>query len=70
MLGETAAAGLAAAAQEIQHETRAVSIEIPVRVFKGNAFVDHLNVYDCSKVSDGASAIAIACWRAASVRPL
>jgi len=24
------------------------------------AFVDHLNVYDCSKVSDGASAIAIA----------
>jgi acetyl-CoA acetyltransferase len=25
-----------------------------------NAFVDHLNVYDCSKVSDGASAIAIA----------
>ncbi|MFW5708209.1 MAG: thiolase C-terminal domain-containing protein [Bacteroidota bacterium] len=24
-----------------------------------NAFVDHLNVYDCSKVSDGASAIAI-----------
>ncbi len=24
-----------------------------------NTFVDHLNVYDCSKVSDGASAIAI-----------
>jgi acetyl-CoA C-acetyltransferase/acetyl-CoA acyltransferase len=24
-----------------------------------NAFVDHLNVFDCSKVSDGASAIAI-----------
>ncbi len=25
----------------------------------GRAFVDHLNVFDCSKVSDGASAIAI-----------
>ncbi len=25
-----------------------------------NSFVDHLNVFDCSKVSDGASAIAIA----------
>ena len=23
------------------------------------AFVDHLNVFDCSKVSDGASAIAV-----------
>ena len=25
----------------------------------GRGFVDHLNVFDCSKVSDGASAIAI-----------
>jgi acetyl-CoA acetyltransferase len=25
----------------------------------GRSFVDHLNVYDCSKVSDGASAIAV-----------
>jgi acetyl-CoA acetyltransferase len=25
----------------------------------GKSFVDHLNVYDCSKVSDGASAIAV-----------
>src|SRR5512141_178142 len=48
-----AAAGLAAAAQEIQHETRAVSIEIPVRVFKGNAFVDHLTIADFEVYENG-----------------
>ncbi len=47
------AAGMAAAAQEIQHETRAVSIEIPVRVFKGNAFVDHLTIADFEVYENG-----------------
>jgi hypothetical protein len=42
-----AAAPLAlAAAQTIQHETKAINIEIPVRVFKGNAFVDILTLDD------------------------
>ena len=35
-----------AAAQTIQHETRTVNIEIPVRVFKGAAFVDSLMLDD------------------------
>ncbi len=42
-----AAAPLAfAAAQTIQHETKTVNIEIPVRVFKGAAFVDTLRLDD------------------------
>ncbi|OGD21381.1 MAG: hypothetical protein A2Y70_04335, partial [Candidatus Aminicenantes bacterium RBG_13_64_14] len=42
-----AAAPLAfAAAQTIQHETKTVNIEIPVRVFKGAAFVDTLMLDD------------------------
>jgi len=42
-----AAAPLAfAAAQTIQHETKTVNIEIPVRVFKGTAFVDTLRLDD------------------------
>jgi hypothetical protein len=35
-----------AAAQTIQHETKTVNIEIPVRVFKGAAFVDTLTLGD------------------------
>ncbi|HUT07332.1 MAG TPA: hypothetical protein VMY15_00675 [Candidatus Latescibacteria bacterium] len=35
-----------AAAQTIQHETRTLNIEIPVRVFKGTAFVDTLMLDD------------------------
>ncbi len=35
-----------AAAQTIQHETKTVNIEIPVRVFKGAAFVDTLMLED------------------------
>ncbi|MBE0712440.1 MAG: hypothetical protein IH583_08640, partial [Candidatus Aminicenantes bacterium] len=35
-----------AAAQTIQHETKTVNIEIPVRVFKGAAFVDTLMLDD------------------------
>ena len=34
------------AAQNIQHETKAVNIEIPVRVFKGAEFVDTLTLGD------------------------
>jgi VWFA-related protein len=47
-----AAAGLAAA-QEIQHETRAIAVEVPVRVFKGNTFVDHLTISDFEVYEDG-----------------
>lgn len=48
----SAAAGLAAA-QEIQHETRTINIEVPVRVFKGEAFVDHLTISDFEVFEDG-----------------
>ncbi|MGZ5423662.1 MAG: VWA domain-containing protein, partial [Candidatus Aminicenantales bacterium] len=47
-----AASGLAAA-QEIQHETRAIAVEVPVRVFKGNTFVDHLSISDFEVYEDG-----------------
>jgi acetyl-CoA acetyltransferase len=52
-------ARLCPTAQEYQNtvqDLEAVAMTEP----NPNAFVDHLNVYDCSKVSDGASAIAIA----------
>ncbi len=52
-------ARLCPTAQEYHNAVKdleAVALTEPNRA----AFVDHLNVYDCSKVSDGASAIAIA----------
>jgi hypothetical protein len=33
-------------AQELQHEVRVVNVEVPVRVFKGSAFVDDLKIED------------------------
>ncbi len=51
-------ARLCPTAQEFENKTT----ELEKLAFTGpdpNTFVDHLNVYDCSKVSDGASAIAI-----------
>jgi hypothetical protein len=40
-------------AQIIQHERTAVNIEIPVRVFKGDAFVDNLTIADFEVYEDG-----------------
>jgi len=51
-------ARLCPTAQEYENRTddlEALALTEP----NGRAFVDHLNVYDCSKVSDGASAIGI-----------
>lgn len=43
----------ALAAQTIQHETRAVNIEIPVRVFKGANFIDSLKLEDFEVFDNG-----------------
>ncbi len=48
-----AAASLLPAAQDIQHVRTAVNIEVPVRVFKGDAFVDHLTIADFEVLEDG-----------------
>ncbi|HSA97419.1 MAG TPA: hypothetical protein VLJ16_15315 [Acidobacteriota bacterium] len=48
-----AALAAAAAAQEIQHETSAVNIEVPVRVFKAGRFVDGLTLGDFEILEDG-----------------
>lgn len=45
--------GLTILAQEIQHETIAVNIEVPVRVFKGSQFVDNLTIDDFEVYEDG-----------------
>ncbi len=44
---------LALSAQELQHEVRVVNIEVPVRVFKGGAFVDDLKLEDFELTEDG-----------------
>ena len=41
------------AAQDIQHVRTAVNIEVPVRVFKGDAFVDNLTIADFEIYEDG-----------------
>lgn len=43
----------AAWAQEIRHETRTINIEVPVRVFKGGAFVEDLTIADFELFEDG-----------------
>jgi hypothetical protein len=45
--------GAAGAAQDIQHETRTINIEVPVRVFKGSTFVEDLNIADFELFEDG-----------------
>ena len=40
-------------AQDIRHETRTINIEVPVRVFKGNTFVDKLSLGDFELYEDG-----------------
>lgn len=39
--------------QEISEETFVINIEVPVRVFKGNIFVDDLNINDFEVYEDG-----------------
>ena len=48
-----AALAAAASAQEIRHETSAVNIEVPVRVFKAGRFVDGLTLGDFEILEDG-----------------
>ena len=43
----------ALSAQNIQHETTAINIEIPVRVFKSSVFVDNLTLDDFELYEDG-----------------
>src|SRR5512137_2352704 len=38
---------------QIQHEVRVVNIEVPVRVFAGNSFVDHLTLGDFEVLENG-----------------
>jgi len=40
-------------AQKLQHEAVTINIEIPVRVFAGDTFVDDLNIYDFEIYDDG-----------------
>jgi hypothetical protein len=44
---------LALSVQELQHEARVVNIEVPLRVFKGGAFVDDLKLEDFELSEDG-----------------
>ncbi len=39
--------------QEIQHEAIAINIEVPVRVFKGETFINNLSLYDFEVYEDG-----------------
>jgi hypothetical protein len=41
------------AAQNIQHERTAINIEVPVRVFRGDVFVDDLTIADFEIYEDG-----------------
>ena len=40
-------------AQKLQHEAVAINIEVPVRVFKGNTFIDDLTMRDFEIYEDG-----------------
>ncbi len=39
--------------QEIQHEVVAINIEVSVRVYKGDAFIDNLTIDDFEVYEDG-----------------
>jgi VWFA-related protein len=45
--------GLALLAQELQHETVAINIEVPVRVFTKGKFVEELNIKDFEVYEEG-----------------
>jgi hypothetical protein len=53
IIGAAALVSLGAVAQTIQHETRAINIEIPVRVFKAARFVDTLTLDDFEVTDNG-----------------
>jgi hypothetical protein len=53
VLGLAAGTVLAALAQTVQYETKAINIEIPVRVFKNGAFVDSLTIDDFEVTDNG-----------------
>jgi hypothetical protein len=52
-LAAAAAIPAAVPSQEIRHETSALNIEVPVRVFKGDGFVDGLTLEDFEILEDG-----------------
>lgn len=45
--------GLTISAQELQHESLAINIEVPVRVYKGNDFVGDLTIDDFELYENG-----------------
>ena len=45
--------GINSESQELQHETGAINIEVPVRIFKGDTFVDDLTIDDFEIYEDG-----------------
>lgn len=45
--------GLSLASQELQYDSIVVNIEIPVRVFKGDQFIDDLSIDDFELTEDG-----------------
>jgi len=45
--------GLTLFAQEVTHETLVINIEVPVRVFKGNQFIDNLTIDDFELYENG-----------------
>jgi hypothetical protein len=45
--------GLAVFAQELRHEVSVVNIEVPVRVFRGEVFVDNLTINDFEVLENG-----------------
>lgn len=53
VLGAAFAAAAAAFGQQLAHEVRVINIEVPVRVFKGTAFVDSLKVGDFEVFENG-----------------
>lgn len=45
--------GFAAVAQEIQHQAISINVEVPVRIFKGSAFIEDLTIDDFEVYEDG-----------------
>jgi len=53
LAGGLALFGLALFSQELAHFVGVINVEVPVRVFKGTAFVDHLTIEDFEVTDDG-----------------
>ncbi|MBM3294711.1 MAG: hypothetical protein FJY82_09325 [Candidatus Aminicenantes bacterium] len=54
LAGLILAAAAAAFGQQLAHEVRVVNIEVPVRVYKGGAFIDTLKIEDFEVYENGA----------------